>query len=101
MTAEAGRAEGATAHGIPQLVLRAVIAVTLLVDAVVHLRLAPGYQQSAPSGIGAGNLFRLEAAAALLVALWVLARGSRAALVAALAVGFSACAAVVLYRYVE
>lgn len=82
-------------------VLRVVVAVALAVDAVVHLRLAGGYQQSAPSGIGAGNLFRIEAGLALVVAVWVLWRGSRAALLAALAVGFSAAVAVVLYRYVN
>jgi hypothetical protein len=80
---------------------RAVVALALGVDAVVHLRLAGGYQQSASGGIGAGNLFRLEAAAAVVVAVWVLWRGSRAALVSAFAVGFSAVAAVVLYRYVD
>lgn len=107
MTTDAGHAKGDRAHRahrahrLPLRALRAVIAVTLLVDAVVHLRLAPGYQQSAPSGIGAGNLFRVEAAAALLVAIWVVWRGSRAALLAALVVGLSACAAVVLYRYVD
>ncbi|MFC7485978.1 hypothetical protein ACOCJ7_05570 [Knoellia sp. CPCC 206453] len=83
------------------LILRVVIAVSLLVDAVVHLRLAPGYQQAAPSGIGAGNLFRIQAVVALVVAVWVLWRGSRPALISAFAVGLSAVVAVVLYRYVN
>lgn len=86
---------------IVTMALRAVVAAALAVDAVVHLRLAAGYQQSAPSGIGAGNLFRIEAAAAVVVALWVLWRGSRTALLAAFAVGLSAAVAVVLYRYVD
>lgn len=89
---------GAGPHG---LAVRAVVAATLVVDAVVHLHLAPGYQQSAAGGIGAGSLFRIEAGAAIVVALWVVARGSRASLLAALAVGLSACAAVALYRYVD
>ena len=84
-----------------RLGLRGVIAVALVVDAVVHLRLAGGYQQSAPGGIGAGNVFRIEAIVAVVVAVWVLWRGSRPALVAAFAVGLSAALAVVLYRYVD
>lgn len=90
-----------TNSGVPELAVRAVVATTLVVDAVVHLHLAPWYQQSASGGIGAGNLFRVEAGAAVLVALWALWRGSRASLLAAVAVGLSACAAVVLYRYVD
>ncbi|MEO6021031.1 MAG: hypothetical protein ABIP45_12365 [Knoellia sp.] len=83
------------------LLLRGVVALSLVVDAVVHLRLASGYQQSAPSGIGAGNLFRIQAVVALVVAAWVLWRGSRLALISAFAVGLSALFAVVLYRYVD
>ncbi|OLP72958.1 hypothetical protein BJM39_16795 [Salmonella enterica subsp. enterica serovar Javiana] len=83
------------------MALRAVIVAALVVDAVVHFRLAGGYQQSAPTGIGAGNLFRIEAAAALLVAGWVAMRWTRASLLAAFAVGLSAVVAVVLYRYVN
>lgn len=78
-----------------------VVALSLVVDAVVHLRLAGGYQQSAPGGIGAGNMFRIEAAVAVLAAAWVLRRGNRFALIAAFLVGFSAAVAVVLYRYVD
>ncbi|GAA2502732.1 hypothetical protein [Terrabacter carboxydivorans] len=92
-------------HGTPGSVtagvLRAITAAALIVDAVVHLRLASGYQQSAPSGIGAGNLFRIEAAAALIVGAWVIMRGSRRAFMGALIVGLSAVGAVVLYRYVD
>lgn len=90
-----------TARPLVPLLLRVVVAVSLGVDAVVHLRLAGGYQQSGAGGIGTGNLFRIEAVVALVVAVWVLARGSRAALFSAFAVGFSAAVAVVLYRYVD
>lgn len=48
-----------------------------------------------------GNLFLLESAAAVLAALYVLLRGSRAAYAAALIVAVGASAAVVLYRYVN
>ncbi len=101
MTASATVAPDRTATSPVILVLRVVVAVALVVDAIVHLRLAPGYQQSAPGGIGAGNVFRIEAVAALVVAAWVLWRGSRTALLAAFAVGASAVVAVVLYRYVN
>lgn len=83
------------------LMLRGVVAASLAVDAVIHLRLAGDYQQSAPGGIGAGSLFRIQAVLALVVAVWVLWRGSRASFVAAFVVGLSAVVAVVLYRYVD
>ena len=66
------------------LVLRVVVAAALAVEAFIHLRLAPGSQQSASEGIGAGNLFRVQALVAILAGLWVLTRGSRAAYAAAL-----------------
>ena len=59
--AHADDAERRVVRHVVPLVLRVAIAVSLTVDAVVHLRLASGYQQSAPLGIGAGNLFRIEA----------------------------------------
>lgn len=83
------------------LVLRVLVAAGLVVDAIVHLRLASGYQLGQPGGIGQGNLFRIEAVVALLVALYVLVRGSRTAFLVAAVVGLSALVAVVLYRYVN
>jgi hypothetical protein len=84
-----------------RLVVRGLVALALLIDAAVHLHLAPGYQLSAPSGIGAGNVFRLEAAAAMAAAVLVLVRGSRISYAAAFLVGLSALGAVLLYRYVN
>lgn len=81
--------------------LKVVLVVALLIAAGVHLHLAPGYQQSAPGGIGAGNLFRLQAVAAVAAAVFVLVRDNRLSHLFALAVGLSAVAAVVLYRYVD
>ena len=86
---------------VTDLASRVVVAGALALDAVVHLRLAPGYQQSAPGGMGGGNLFRLQAAVAIFVGLWVLWRGSRGAYGVAMLTGLSALAAVVLYRYVD
>ncbi len=83
------------------MALRVFTAVALFIDAGVHIHLAPGYQAGNSAGIGQGNLFLLESAAAVLVALYVLLRGSRAAYAAAFIVALSAFAAVVLYRYVN
>lgn len=83
------------------IVLRVLVAAALVIDAVVHWQLAPGYQLAAPAGIGQGTLFRLEAVAAVLVGLYVLVRGSRPAYAAALVVAASAFIAVLLYRYVD
>jgi hypothetical protein len=83
------------------MTLRVLTALALLIDAGVHILLAPGYQAANPGGIGQGNLFLLESAAAVLVAVYVLVRGSKLAYAMALAVALSAFAAVVLYRYVD
>jgi len=101
-TDHASRQRGGSRHtSSAKLALQGGIAVALLVDAVVHLHLAPGYQLAAPEGIGAGNLFRLEAVVALAVAVFVLVRGSRTSYAAALLVALSALGAVLLYRYVH
>lgn len=83
------------------MALRVFTALALFIDAGVHVHLAPGYQAGNSAGIGQGNLFLLESAAAVLAALYVLLRGSRAAYAAAFIVALSAFAAVVLYRYVN
>ncbi|MEO5653865.1 MAG: hypothetical protein ABIN79_01390 [Marmoricola sp.] len=83
------------------LIVRVLVAAGLVVDAVVHLRLASQYQLAQPAGIGQGNLFRIQAVVAVLVAAYVLLRGSRLAFLTAAGVGLSAFAAVVLYRYVQ
>ncbi|WP_427007826.1 hypothetical protein [Pseudarthrobacter sp. H2] len=93
-----GRAVGVRGNDVA---LRVSTAVALFIDAGVHVHLAPGYQAGNSAGIGQGNLFLLESAAAVLVALYVLLRGSRAAYAAAFIVALSAFAAVVLYRYVN
>lgn len=83
------------------VLLRLLTAVGLLVDAAVHLHLAAGYQAGSSTGLGAGNLFRLEALAAVAAAVYVLWRGSARACMLALLVAVSAFGAVVLYRYVN
>lgn len=83
------------------LALRVLTAVALLIDAGVHIHLAPGYQAASSGGIGQGTLFLLEAAAAILAALYVLLRGSRTAYAVAFVVALSAFAAAVTYRYID
>lgn len=82
-------------------VFRVLVVLGLALDAAVHLRLASDYQPAAASGIGEGNVFRIQSAVAIAVAWWLLLRGSRAAYLAAALVGLSAAAAVVFYRYVD
>ncbi|MEO6501624.1 MAG: hypothetical protein ABIQ09_06900 [Jatrophihabitantaceae bacterium] len=86
---------------LTDIALRAVTAAALIVEAVIHLRLAADYQLAAPAGIGQGNLFRIEAAAAVLAALWVLVSGSWKAYAAALAIAAGGLGAVLLYRYYQ
>ncbi len=84
-----------------ELAVRATVVVALVIDAVVHLRLASNYQLAAPGGIGGGNLFRIQAGAAILAALYLTWRGSPVAYLVAAVVALSAFVAVVLYRYVD
>lgn len=91
----------AARHDLVGVVLRLLVAAALAIDAVVHLRLASYYQMAVPAGIGQGNLFRIEAAAAILAGLYVLVRGSRPAYAAAFIVAGGGVIAVVLYRYVN
>lgn len=78
------------------MLLRVLVAAALVTDAAIHIWLAPGYQLANPAGIGQGNLFYAESGVAILVALYVLIRGSRPAFLAALLVLASAFAAVVV-----
>lgn len=87
--------------GTMQWILRLLVAAGLAVDAVIHLRLADEYGFAFREGIGGGTLFRIEAAAAIIAAVLVLAVGSRLSYLVAFLVAFSAMAAVVLATYVE
>ncbi|MBA0127031.1 hypothetical protein H0B56_15885 [Haloechinothrix sp. YIM 98757] len=73
----------------------------LVIDAVIHFRLASDYQAAWPDGIGGGTIFRIQAAVALLAALYVLVRRSRPSFAVAFLVAVSAFGAVLLYRYVD
>ncbi len=97
------RSEQVSHHGrtAAALVFRVLAAAGLAVDAVVHARLAPGYQAAAPGGFGEGNLFLAEAVAAAAVGLYVLIRGSRPAWVLALLTAGGGLAVLLLYRYIQ
>ena len=84
-----------------ELGLRVLVAAGLAIQAVTHLRLARSYGFAAPDGIGGDNLFRIEAVAAIIAAVYLLARGSRLAYLVAAAVALGGLFAVVLYRYVD
>jgi hypothetical protein len=80
--------------------LRALGAGGLAIDAYVHFDLATTYD-AVGGAITQGMLFRIEAAAATLVALLLLLVGRTAVYVAALLVAGSALAAVVVYRWID
>ena len=83
------------------MVLRVLAAAALGVDAIVHARLAAGYQSASPGGFGEGNLFLAEAAVAAAAGLYVLIRGSRLAWLLALLTAAGGLAVLLLYRYVD
>lgn len=82
------------------LMLRLLVAAGLAVDAYVHADLAPVYD-GIHGSISQGDLFRIEAGAAVAAALIVLVAGRRAGFGLAFVVSASALAALLLYRYVD
>jgi hypothetical protein len=105
-TGRAGAATTSTDRGalarspIGSWVLRVGTAAALGVDAVVHWQDAPAYD-AVTATVSPGALFRAEAALAVAVGLLVLVRPRTSSWVAAILVGASALAAVLLYRYVD
>jgi hypothetical protein len=82
------------------LVLALLVAAGLGYDAYIHLDLATGYD-AIGEDITQGNLFRVEAVAAIFAAAFVLLSDSRIAWLIAGGVGLAGVVAVVLYRYVD
>jgi hypothetical protein len=80
--------------------LRACTAAALIVDAVVHWRDAPFYDVAGKT-LNQGQLFRIQAVVAVVVALAVLAWPRRPVWVVAFLVAASAVGAVVLYTYID
>jgi uncharacterized membrane protein len=81
-------------------VLRVGTAAALVVDAVVHWRDAPFYDSSTVT-FSQGELFRIQAAVAIVVAVAVLVWPRRLVWLIAFLVAASAVGAVVLYTYVN
>ncbi len=84
-----------------ELAVRLALVAMLAVDAVVHFRLAGAMDIAAPGGIGGGTLFRLQATAAVVAAVFLLVRGSRLGYAVAGLVALSAFGAVLLYSVVN
>lgn len=80
--------------------LRVATAAALGIDAAVHWQNASAYD-AVTATISQGELFRVEAGLAVAVGLLVLVRPQPSSWVAAVLVGASALAAVLLYRYVD
>ncbi len=83
-----------------RLVLRLLVAVGLAIDAYVHFDLASQYD-SAAVRISQGALFRVEAIAAVVAAVLVLAFRRWITDLLAFLVAIGGFVAVVLYRYVD
>jgi uncharacterized membrane protein len=81
--------------------LRAGTAAALITDAVVHWRDAPFYDASTQALLSQGQLFRIQAVVAVVVAAAVLAWPRRLVWVIAFLVAASAVGAAVLYTYVN
>jgi uncharacterized MAPEG superfamily protein len=81
--------------------LRAATAAALVIDAVVHFQDAHFYDANTGSLLDQGQLFRIQAVAAIIVALAVLVWPRWPTWLLAFLVAAGACAAVVTYNYVD
>lgn len=84
----------------PALILAVLAAIGLAYDAKVHLQLADRYD-AVGSTITQGQLFRVEAAVAILVAVALFVSDRRTVWAAAGLTGLAGVGAVLLYRYVD
>ena len=109
-TADPGRTPGrsplwrAAGSGGTRLVLTLVTAAGLGVDAYVHWQLAPGFDTltgAASPHISQGQLFRLEAALAVIAMLLVLLTRNRLGALVAFLVAAGGLGAVLLYGYID
>lgn len=82
-------------------VLTLVVAAGLVVDAVVHLDLAPDYDSVSSSLLSEGDLFRVEGALALLALAALVLRPRRYTAALAFVVTAGGLAAVLVYQYVD
>ncbi|WP_153505015.1 hypothetical protein [Cumulibacter manganitolerans] len=94
MPTDTDRRQGAIA-------LAALTAAALVVDGVVHLAVAGRYEVPGGGLLTESNLFRAQAAVALLAAVWVIARPRPLAFAVAAVVAGIAAIAVIAYTYVD
>jgi len=80
---------------------RALVAACLAVDAYIHLKLASARPPASPGDISQGTLFYAEGGVAIIAALLVVLRGTRATFGFAFLVAASALAVVLIYRYID
>ena len=86
------------------LVLRTVVVIGLAIDAYVHFKLAPNFDELKGTGalaVSQGLLFRVEAVAAILATVLVVVWRVRATAMLAFAVAAGGVVAVLLYHYFE
>jgi hypothetical protein len=81
--------------------LRVLTAAALIFDAVIHLRDARFYDANTTALLSQGQLFRVQAGVAIVVAVAILAWPRRLVWAIAFLVAASAVGAVVLYTYVN
>ncbi len=86
---------------VAEVILIGVAVVGLAIDAYVHLDLASAFEQVKTSTLSQADLFRVEAAAAIVAAVGLLIRPRRYTAGFAFLVAAAATIAVVLYRYVD
>jgi hypothetical protein len=81
--------------------LTAVVIAALAIDAYVHLHLASSYASASSGVVSEGDLFRIEAALAIVVAAALLVRPRWYTALLALVVSVGGVGAVLLYTYVD
>jgi hypothetical protein len=91
----------ASSGALTGYVLRICTAAALIIDAVVHLKDARFYDASTQALLSQGQLFRIQAGVAIVVAAAVLVWPRRLVWLIAFLVAASAVGAVVLYTYVN
>jgi len=94
-------ATGNRGRSILGYLLRAGTAAALVLDGVVHLKDAHFYDPNKGSLLTQGELFRIQAAIAIAIAVLVVVWPRRSVWAVAFLVAASAVGAVVLYRYVD
>lgn len=83
------------------MALRVICAAGLGLDAQVHLKLAPAYDSIKSSVVSQGDLFRIEAALAIVAGVLVLVIHRRITALVVVAVAGGGLVALLVYRYFD